>query len=335
MYGHASKAMALHAPYRAILYGMDSFDGDQNRPPPPREEHVRFAAGSGACAGTLTVPAEAQSAPAVVLCAGFSGTQDTPAVRAAAASFAQAGYAALTFDYRGFGVSEGQPRQLIDLGAQRADIRGAFEFLQADDRIDRDRIALWGTSLGGGHVVVVAADLPDVAAVVAQVPFNGFPRRVEGRSGRDTARLLWAMLVDRARGVLRMSPKYIPAVGPSGSLAVMASADAARTIETLESETWRNQVTPGVLFDMMAYHPDRAAARLTAPLLTCLATRDRESPEVSARRIAEAASDATLLTYPISHFEIYRPDVRRRVLADQIAFLNDRLRDGGQASSTS
>lgn len=290
------------------------------------ETRVRFPSGAGGqCEGILTLPESGEHLKAVVLCAGFSGTQDTPAIRAAAAAFAQAGFAALTFDYRGFGASAGQPRQVVDLVAQREDIRGAFEFLRSLDRIDRDRIALWGTSLGGGHVVVVAADVPDIAAVVAQVPFNGFPRKVEGRSTRQTLRLLWAMLVDRVRAGLRLSPRYVPAVGPRGSLAVMASTDAARTIETLQSETWRNEVAPRALWEMMGYHPDRAAERLVAPLLVCLAEGDRESPESSARRLAEAASDATVLTYPISHFEVYRPDVRQRILADQIAFLEARI----------
>jgi hypothetical protein len=66
-----------------------------------------------------------------------------------------------------------------------------------------------GTSLSGGHVVAVAADLPEVSAVVCQVPFNGFPRRVEGRSAAVTLRLLLAMVSDRVRGALGRLPRYI------------------------------------------------------------------------------------------------------------------------------
>src|SRR5690606_5764487 len=55
--------------------------------------------------------AEGDRAPCVVLCHGFGGTQDTPAIRAAARAFANAGFAALTFDYRNFGESGGMPRQ--------------------------------------------------------------------------------------------------------------------------------------------------------------------------------------------------------------------------------
>jgi uncharacterized protein len=43
-------------------------------------------------------------------------------------------------------------------------------------------VTLWGNSLGGAHAISVAAHDPRIVAVVAQIPFNGFPRRVEGRS---------------------------------------------------------------------------------------------------------------------------------------------------------
>jgi hypothetical protein len=60
------------------------------------EESVRFFSGDAHCVGRLTLPTAGQPVPAVVLCTGFAGTQDTPALRAAARAFAGAGYGALT-----------------------------------------------------------------------------------------------------------------------------------------------------------------------------------------------------------------------------------------------
>lgn len=251
-------------------------------------------------------------------------------MRAAASAFAHAGFATLTFDYRGFGLSSGHPRQVLDLAGQRDDIKAAIDFLRIDRRIARRHIALWGTSLGGAHVVVVAAERTEVAAVVAQVPFNGFPRSVEGRSARGTLRLLAAMSNDRVRGYLGLRPRYIPVAGPPGSLAVMATADAERTIESLDSQTWRNEIAPRVLFDMMSYHPDRFSADVSAPILVCVASYDDETPETSARRIADRASDASLVSYPLSHFDIYRPGIRDGVIADQVAFLKEVMSRGAR-----
>src|SRR5690606_27249429 len=123
------------------------------------------------------------------------------AIRAASRAFADAGFATLTFDYRSFGSSGGEPRQMVDIAGQLTDIRAAVTYVRSSPRIDRSRIVLWGTSLGGGHVVTAAADREDVAAVVAQVPFNGFPRRVEGRSTTTALRLFAAMVFDRVRGI--------------------------------------------------------------------------------------------------------------------------------------
>jgi alpha-beta hydrolase superfamily lysophospholipase len=117
--------------------------------------------------------------------------------------FAVAGFAVLTFDYRCFGESEGQPRQLIDVKQQREDIRAATHFARRTEGIDPARIALWGTSLGGGHVIVVAADDPEIAAVIAQVPGIDLATK-EARAtikvpARQIIRLLAAALKDAER----------------------------------------------------------------------------------------------------------------------------------------
>jgi dienelactone hydrolase len=289
---------------------------------------VQFGSQDTTCRGVLRLPPTARHpVPAVVLCAGFSGTQDTPALRATAETLSQAGFASLTFDYRHFGSSDGHPRQVIDLAGQRADIAAALDYVRAHPAVDRDRIGLWGTSLGGGHAVVVAAGNPAVKAVVAQVPFNGFPRRANGRSVRSTVRLLIAILVDRARHRLGLSPRYVPAVGGANSTAVMASPAAGQTVAALRSQTWVNRVAPRVLLDMMRYQPADSAPAVQVPLLVCAAALDQETPEASARAIAERAPHGRVITYPISHFDIYRDDVRHTVLTDQLHFLHRTLDD--------
>jgi dienelactone hydrolase len=144
---------------------------------------VCFDSGDVTCIGYLYYPTQISAThPCVVLGTGFTGTQDTPSIQAAAERFAANGFAALTFDYQNFGESDGTPRQLIRIQSQQADFHAAIGFARNQAGIDPERIALWGTSLGGGHVIAVAADDPQIAAVVAQIPFNGFPKQVEGRS---------------------------------------------------------------------------------------------------------------------------------------------------------
>src|SRR5215211_9361380 len=195
--------------------------------------------------------------PCVVMGHGFSGTQDRLFV--GAQRFAGASFAVLTFDYRNFGESGGQPRQLVSIKGQLEDWRAAIRFARTLEGVDPERIALWGSSLGGGHVVCVAAEDPRIAAVVAQIPFNGFPRRVEGRSTLDTLKLIWAMTVDAVRGRVGLSPHYIPMVVRPGEMAVTATPRSQQHIAMQSGETraslWRNEVAPRGLFGMLRYRP--------------------------------------------------------------------------------
>ena len=70
----------------------------------------------------------------------------------------------------------GEPRQLLDIARQLADYRAAIAFAKALPGIDPARIALFGSSFSGGHVVTIASEDPTIAAVVAQAPFaDGLP----------------------------------------------------------------------------------------------------------------------------------------------------------------
>jgi uncharacterized protein len=286
---------------------------------------VAFESRGTTCAGYLYLPPTPHGRlPCVVLCHGFSGTMDR--LFPHAERFAAEGMAALVFDYRSFGESAGEPRQLPDLAGQQEDLRAAIAFARNHEHIDPDAVMLWGNSLGGAHVISVAADDPDIVAVVAQIPFNGFPKRVEGRSTWQTLRLLGAIGWDALRGRLGLRPYYIPMVGRPGELAVAATTEADQHIRTLTSggvdSLWRNSVAPRALLSMMRYHPDQDAARLTMPLLVCVAADDRETPIETTRALAERAPHGELRSYPGSHFTFYTDAAtRERALTDQIAFL--------------
>jgi len=289
---------------------------------------VRFDSGGVELVGYLNHPSDtAGKLPCVVMGHGFSGTQDR--LFDAAERFAGAGFAALTFDYRSFGESGGEPRQVVGVKRQLEDWRAAIRFARGLAEVDPERIALWGSSLGGGHVVSIAAEDPRIAAVVAQIPFNGFPRRVEDRSTLETLKLLWAMMVDAAHGRLGLPPRYVSMVGRPGEVAVTATPRANEHIAALEGErggsSWRNEVAPRGLFGMMRYRPGEMAHRLSMPLLVSIAEDDREGPEELTRQLAERAPRGELRRYPGDYFDFYRDPVRRRVLADQIEFLRTYL----------
>ncbi|NIK58529.1 alpha/beta hydrolase [Kribbella shirazensis] len=285
---------------------------------------VSFESGGADCAGYLYRPAEQDGRlSCVVLCHGFSGTMDR--LFPHAERFAAEGLAALVFDYRGFGESDGEPRQLADVDGQQEDLRAAIAFARSSEYVDPGAVLLWGNSLGGAHAISVAADDPSIVGVMAQIPFNGFPKRVEGRSRWQTVQLLGAIGWDALRGKLGLPPYYIPMIGRPGELAVAATAEADQHIQTLTgggtTTLWRNSIAPRALLGMMRYHPQKAAARLSMPLLVCVAADDHETPIETTRALAEQAPRGELRSYPGTHFTFYTDaTTREQVLDDQIAF---------------
>jgi dienelactone hydrolase len=121
-------------------------------------------------AGTFTIPEAAdEKLPAVVMANGFANVRQM-ALPEFAQGFAGAGIATLAIDYRNLGDSDGMPRQRVDPRAQREDLVSALGWLAKQPGIDSERIGLWGSSLGGGNIIEVAAFNPLVKAVVTQVP---------------------------------------------------------------------------------------------------------------------------------------------------------------------
>src|SRR6266550_7656559 len=138
-------------------------------------EAVTFRSGDGSCAAWLYEPDDLEPHPVVVLGHGLGGVK-SQRLSAFAERFAASGIAALAFDYRHFGESDGHPRQVVNIRRQLEDWTSAVQYVRERKDLDKQRVALWGTSFAGGHVHVIAARDPAVAAMVAQVPF------VDGRA---------------------------------------------------------------------------------------------------------------------------------------------------------
>jgi alpha-beta hydrolase superfamily lysophospholipase len=100
---------------------------------------------------------------------GLSGTR-RDGLESFAESFAEAGFAALVFDHRGFGDSDGEPDR-FDPTAQLGDWRAAIAFARSLAGIHPQRVATFGSSMGGGNALAAAPGDRDVAAAISQVPF--------------------------------------------------------------------------------------------------------------------------------------------------------------------
>src|SRR5581483_9830534 len=107
--------------------------------------------------------------PTVVMAHGIGGIK-AAGLAPFAERFADNGYLAVVFDYRHWGASSGQPRQLLSVTRQRQDYRTALAWARSHKAADPDRVFAWGTSFAGMHIVELAASVDGLAGAIAQVP---------------------------------------------------------------------------------------------------------------------------------------------------------------------
>ncbi len=130
---------------------------------------VEFTSGGETVRGDLYLPDGDGPFPTIVMAGGWCYVKELRQPQYAE-EFVRAGFAALIFDYRRLGASDGEPRQHIDPWDQLEDYKNAFSFVEAHPALDEDRIGAWGISYSGGHVLILAGSDPRVKCVVSNVP---------------------------------------------------------------------------------------------------------------------------------------------------------------------
>ncbi len=283
---------------------------------------VKFSSGGLDCAAWLYRPEKEDPLPLVVMAHGFSCTREMR-LDAYAERFCAAGLGVLVFDYRHFGASAGEPRQLLDLKKQHADYHAAVEYARALDWVDPDRVAVFGTSFSGGHVLLVAARDPRIAALVSQCPATDGLASLRRMTTVNIAKAMLAGLRDQLGALAGRAPRYMPAVGPPGSFAAMSTPDAQPGFQAMlpAATRWENRVAARIALRVARYRPGRAAARIACPALFCVCDRDAICPAEPTVKFAAAAPRGEVKHYPVGHFEIYVGDAWERAVADQTEFL--------------
>jgi len=236
------------------------------------------------------------------------------------------GLAVLLFDYRGFGDSAGLPRGLVDPGRHLADFAGAVQCARNLNEVDGTRLALWGTSLAGGHVLTTAARLSGIAAVVAQVP------HVDGLASalHYPLRLLpgatWWAVRDLAAAALGRDPVRVPIISRTG-VRCLAGPDCYDGYLRLipPGVIWQETVPARILLTILTYRPIHVVRRIQAPVLIIAAEQDSLIPYAATRRAAARIACCQLEALPIGHFDLYEGPWFEKSIALQIAFLRRHL----------
>jgi dienelactone hydrolase len=288
---------------------------------------VDFPSGDTFCAAWLYVPEGlAAPAPVIILGHGLGATREMR-LDAFAERFAQAGFAVLAFTYRHFGDSGGSPRQLLSIKRQLADWDAAIAHVKARGDVDGSRIAVWGSSFGGGHAITVAARHPELRAAVAQCPFtDGLASAVAlgPVASLKLGPVLARDLVARFRGT---GPAMIPLAAAPGSPALKNAPDALPGYQALvpPGTTFRNEVAARVVPTIAGYRPGRAAKRIPIPILFCVSNTDSVTPPAQTLRYARTAPRGEIKTYDAGHFDFYLGEPFEALVRDQTELLARQL----------
>ncbi|WP_028933774.1 alpha/beta hydrolase [Pseudonocardia spinosispora] len=289
----------------------------------PRTEQTTFPSGDGQCTAWVTLPPAPGPHPAVLLIHGFGATHEM-ALAHYEQRFSEAGMAVVSFDYRFTGASPGEPRQLIRVRHLLTDVEAALRFTRSLPSVDPDRTALWGTSFGASHAMVVASRHPEIAGLVVNCPMIDGLNAALRLGPAQLLRLLGPVTSD----LLRRAPRYVPMVGEPGEFALINSPGAKAGWYSLipEGSAWDNRCAAAVAVDLLHYRAVRVAPRVECPFLVCVSDNETLMDPAIAVRAARRAPKGRAIHYPSDHFQVYHPPLVDQVVADQTTFLCETLR---------
>ncbi|MFJ9151637.1 alpha/beta hydrolase [Streptomyces sp. NPDC102270] len=290
---------------------------------------LQFASGDSYCSAWLYLPDTASHTPVPVVVMGHGlGATREMGLAPYAERFAATGLAVLVFTYRNLGDSGGRPRQVLSMTKQLADWDAALEYAAGLPEVDRQRVAVWGSSLGGGHAIAVAARHPELCAVVAQCPFTDGPASAGALGIRETLVLGGVLARDFLAAARGKEPVTVPVAAAPGQLGLMTAPDALPGMLKLvpDGYEWVNRAAARSLINIVRYRPGRAAKDIAAPILVCISRTDSVAPPVPTERYVRKAPRGDIRHYDAGHFDFYFGKAFEQLVTDQTEFLVSHLK---------
>ncbi len=260
----------------------------------------------------------------VVLCHGYTGVKDLY-LPDNARVLNEAGYVVLTFDYKGWGDSEG-PRTRLAPYSRVIDVQAALTFLGLQSEVDEDRLGIYGTSYGGATVVWAGAVDSRVKCIVSVVGIGHGGRWMRSvRRPDEWVALLERSAADRANRVLTGESEFVERSEvllpdrQSAELAAAARRDIPSALNTLPLE---------YVDETLGFHPEWVVDKIAPrPILFITTDDDRlVPPEESEALFAKAGEPKRLvLLKGYGHYEVYSEPAFSEVMAETVAWFQAHL----------
>jgi fermentation-respiration switch protein FrsA (DUF1100 family) len=234
----------------------------------PSREAFTFVSGTDRLVGVLYFPADRDAVAAVVTTGPLTSVKEQ-ATGNYAHALAERGFAALAFDHRAFGESEGDPRQFENPEGKAGDVSAAVTALEADPRTRGLPVVAVGICAGGGYMARAVADDRRIAAFAGVAGYYSDASAFANSSPRE-----YQTAIDRGRAAEARwretgSAETIPAVAQDGGDVAMPLREAFEFYGTPRGAV--ANYTNGFAVQSLAYttpfDAQEAAARIRVPFL--------------------------------------------------------------------
>lgn len=290
-----------------------------------KTSQLNFISQGTRCTGTLQLPEYNRKAPVIIMAQGFGLIKEVGLPQFAERFVAQ-GYAVFSFDYRGFGESEGHPRHWVSPKRHLEDWKAALDFIRTLTTVDTQQVILWGYSFSGGHAIQTAAADGQVNAVILQAPHVDGRSSLKGVPFSKLAKLSLAGFMDLFGGLVN-KPVYRPIIGRENEIAAMTAPEAwdGYLSQVPKHANWENKTRARIFLEVANYNPTRFVHKLTMPTLVISGQRDSVIPEALIRTAVQKMPNAQYFMLNSNHFEFCEGDVFEKNIALQLAFLKENV----------
>lgn len=224
---------------------------------------VSFDSSGNTLKGTLYRPAgAARPLPAVVVTGAWTTVKEQMA-GTYARELAARGYAALVFDFTGWGESEGWPRYVENPATKTADIHAAVEFLSELNEVDGARIFGLGVCASSGYMADAAADNDKLRRVALVAPWLHDAALAESIYG-GAASVAGLIAASEAAGA---ADTVLPGASATDENSVMYQAPYYTEKERGLIPAYDNKFSMASWKPWLTYDALASAARVTKPML--------------------------------------------------------------------
>jgi uncharacterized protein len=300
------------------------------------KQAVSFQVDGQTIRGDLYLPKGAGATarvPAVVVGGSLTSVKEQMSA-SYAQELASSGFAALAIDYRHYGQSEGQPRQLESVDTKKADLLGAVNFLRKHAAVLPQGVALLGICTSGGNVIQAAATDPSIAAVVTVAGWFAEPSLTPLLYGGEQAVANLrkqgdaALAKYRATGVADIVQTY----GMAGSDAAHAGDHMDYYVNPARGKipAWTNAMAVQSWNSWLGFDPVSAAAKVKVPTMI-IHSDDSAFPDQAKKVFGLLAGPKELSWQQGGHFEFYdNPAKVKLAAAEAVRFVRANVKGDQQ-----